>query len=410
MSRSRLIFFAIIGVALLIVVGTTLIAPQLTTLSANQALTATAQYQKNNTVTIRVVYGTEKERWFKDAIDRFQTANPGIKVDMAGQGSMDTYQALSALTDSATTFGKDPIPAVWSPAATIQVNLLNSNNIPNRQLAANCKRLVLSPLVIMAWEDRAKAFETYYKDKGGITFANLYDALDPNGKVKGKWEALGGQAAWGYIKIGHTDPQKSNSGVMMLMAMANNYYQRTSAVKVEEVTGGSAGDAFVNWMTTIEKGVTTPLNASTGTFVNDLIVKGPASFDFAIAYEALAIENYKNATGRQQQGLRIIYPAFNIYSDHPLCLIDHPAIDQRQRAAAQKLQDFLLSPDVQKLAVTYGFRPADPSIPVFGTGSDFDNADLKTAGISANIGQELQLPDGSTITALINSWKRNFGQ
>ncbi len=410
MSRSRLIFFAIIGVALLIVLITTVVAPQLSALNTTQSLTATAQYLKDNVTTIRVVYGTEKERWFKDAIDRFTAANPGIKVDMVGQGSMDTYQALSALTDSASTLGKDPIPALWSPAATIQVNLLNSNNVPNRLLAANCKRLVLSPLVIMAWEDRAKIFEAYYKDKGGITFANLYDALDPNGKVKGKWEALGGPSSWGYIKIGHTDPLKSNSGVMMLVAMANNYYQRTGVVKAEEVTGGATGDAFVNWMTTIEKGVTTPLPVSTDPFVRDLIVKGPASYDFAIAYEALAIENFKNATGRQGQSLRIVYPAFNVYSDHPLCIIDHPAITQRQRDAAQKLQDFLLSADIQKLAVTYGFRPSDPSIPIFGTGSYFDDADLKAAGISANIGQELQLPDGSTITALLNSWKRNFGQ
>ncbi len=407
MSRSRLIFFAIIGAALLLVVIAGVVAPALQSNNVSQSATATVQFAKNNTTTIRVVYGTEKERWFRDAIDKFQAVNPGIKIDPVGQGSMDAYQALSQITDSSTAMSnKDPIPALWSPASTIQVNLLNGANQLNRNAAINCKRLVLSPLVLMAWEDRAKVFETYYKDKGGISFGNLYDALDPNGKIKGKWEALGGAASWGYIKIGHTQPLSSNSGVMMLVAMANNFYQRTNALSVADITA----DKFVNWMSTIEKAVTTPLSASTGTFVNDVIVKGPASYDFVVVYEALALENFKNATGRQGQALRIVYPAFNLYSDHPLCLIDHPSIDARQRDAAQKFQDFLLSPDIQKLAVTYGFRPADPNVPIFGSGTGFDDPALKQAGLSADIGQELQLPDGNTINQLLTTWKRNFNQ
>src|SRR5262249_34223518 len=289
---------------------------------------------------------------------------------------------------------KDPIPAVWSPASTIQVNLLNaaSKNSVNRDLAISCKRLVLSPLVMMIWEDRAKVFETYYKDKGGITLANLYDALSAK-DINAKWDKLGGKTTWGLIKVGHTNPMTSNSGVMALLAYANNYYQTTRAVTVAEVLD----DKFVEWMSTIERAVSTPLIDSTGTFVNDVIVKGPASYDFVIAYEALAIENYKNAVGKQGQTLRIIYPTFNLYSDHPLCLIDHPSITQRQRDAALKFQAFLLSPDIQKLASTYGFRPADPSIPTFGPDSAFDAPELKAAGVGPDIGQEMQIPDGNTI-------------
>src|SRR5262249_7371198 len=146
----------------------TVISPRLQEASTSQSATATVQFVKENITTIRVVYGTEKEKWLKDAVDRFTAANPDIKIDMVGQGSMDSYQAFSQLNDSSTALpNKDPIPAVWSPAATIQVNLLNSDskNSVNRNLAISCKRLVLSPLVIMVWEDRAKVFEAYYKDK-----------------------------------------------------------------------------------------------------------------------------------------------------------------------------------------------------------------------------------------------------
>ncbi len=422
MPRSRIIFFVIIGVALLIAVGATIIGPKLQQIGTTTSATTTAQYTSDNITTIRVVYGTEKQEWFKEAITRFTAANPDVKINAVGQGSMDSYQALSQVTDAAKTMPNgDAIPAVWSPAATIQINLLNDNNQAGRKLAINCQRLVLSPLVIMTWEDRAKVFDAFYKDKGGISFGNLAEAVDPAGKVHSKWANMGdatlwstlglpgGDAdptQWGFLKFGHTDPQSSNSGVMMLVAMANNYYARTGVVSVGDVTS----DKFIAWLTTVEKAAATPLISSTGLFVSDVIVKGPSTYDMVVGYEALAIENFKNAVGRQAQGLRITYPPFNLYSDHPMCIIDHPSVTQRQRDAAKRFQDFLLTAGIQKLALTYGFRPADPNIPIFGANSGFDDPDLKKAGLSANVGQEIQIPDGGTIQNLVNTWRHVFKQ
>lgn len=414
MPRSRLIFFVIIGAAVVVVIAAGVISPALQSANVSQSSTATAQYVKDNIVTIRVSYGTEKELWFADAVKRFADANPNIRIDRVGEGSMESYEGLSQITDTSTSVsvtgsGNEPIPAVWSPASTIQVNLLNaaSQKSLNRDLAVSCKRLVLSPLVIMVWSDRAKVFENYYKDKGGITLANLYDALDPNGKVKGKWEALGGSGNWGLIKIGHTDPMRSNSGVMGLVALANNFYQTTSALKVAQITD----DKFQNYLNVLEQAVTRPLINSTGNFANDVIVKGPASYDFVIVYEALAIENYQNAVGKQGQSLRIIYPEYNLYSDHPLCLIDHPSITAAQKDVAKKFQDFLLTTDIQRLALQYGFRPADPSVPIFGGGQtdSFDSPDLKSAGVSNDVGQEIQIPDGNAISNLLRVWRQNSG-
>lgn len=368
----------------------------------NAQTTTNATATARSVTTITVNYGTEKEKWLIDATNRFMTANPSIKVNLVGQGSMDSYQALSQITESSTKLGSNPLPALWTPAAMIQVNLLNSRNQMNKELATACKRLVLSPLVIMAWEDRAKIFETAYKDKGGITFGNIFDAVDRNGKIKGLWSAIGGQANWGFIKIGHTDPTTGNSGMMLLIGLANNYYGRTQAVTVADISNAK----FVTFMTEIEKSVFA-LGKSTGTFMNDVIVKGPSSYDFVVVYEALALENYKNAVGRQGQPLRIVYPQYNLYSDHPICLVDHPAITAAERDAAKKYQDFLLTPEIQKLAVTYGFRPADPSVPIFGAATLFDDPDIKAAGLKTDVGLEMQIPDGNTLLQLLNTWQRS---
>ncbi len=413
MSRSTVVFVAIIVVALVIGIGFSVVKPMLDQRTQQQSTTATADFVKNNITTLKIVYGTEKEAWFRDAISRFQQQNPGIDIVLDGEGSMDSYQALSQLTPDSSSIGKltnardNDIPTVWSPASTLEINLLNSQNqMHNNQLATDCKNLVLSPLVILAWDDRAKAFTDKYAD--GLTFDNLADALDPAGTIKGTWGNIGGsaQSSWGLIKIGHTDPRKSNSGVMMLVAMANNKFKQVKAVTSDQVSGPD----FASYLSIIESGLGQPPANSTGTFIDDVIAKGPAAYDVVIAYEALGIANYDNAKGRQQQGLHFFYPAYNLYSDHPFCIIDHPSISQKQRAAAQQLQDFLLSTDIQKLALKYGFRPADTSIPVFSTDpatqTDFDR--LKSAGVSPDIGQLITLPDGPTINNLLAIWQRTY--
>jgi len=258
---------------------------------------------------------------------------------------MEDYLAFSQANDANPRLDRgEIIPTLYSPASSIQVNLLNSvtKNWFSRDLAVDCKRLVLSPTVIMVWEDCAKVFETYYKDKGGITFTNLVTALDPQGVINAKWEKLGGSSGWGLIKVGHTNPMESNSGTMILITLANNFYHKVNAVTVADITD----DKFVNWLNIMEQAVTTPLIRSTGLLADDVIAKGPASYDFVLVYEALAIEHYKNAVWRHGQPLRIVYPTFNMYTDHPLCLIDHPAITQRQRDAGHKFQEFLLTPSL----------------------------------------------------------------
>jgi Ca-activated chloride channel family protein len=439
MSRSRVIFFAIIGATLLLVVGLLVILPSLgvcvgtqtaacsanatsvaltsVSVSGNVAATATVQSARANTVTLRVMYGSEKEAWFKAAIAQFQAANPNIIIDAAPEGSVSAYDKLSHLQATDTKLKGDPIPVLWTPASQLEVNFLNAQNTFGKDLAVQCKLLVISPLVIISWSERSKVFNEYYKDKGGITLANLADALDPNGKIKGKWANLTTDPKaqqWGLINFGHTDPFQSNSGLMTLVLMANNYFQQQNGVSTSQVTD----DKFDSWMTILEKANMAESNAfaasGTGNLMTDFIRKGPAQYDFIIAYESLAIDNYQNAIQTATQGLTITYPAFDIQSDHPLCLIDHPSITPAQHDAALKFQDFLLTPAIQKLALTFGFRPSDITIPLSGASTKFDDPALIAAGLGADRANGgtvkiVQTASGDSLIQLRNTWKRIIG-
>jgi len=414
MPRSRIIFLAILAVAIIIAVFFGVARPQLEQ-AANDAATQQAVIRaqnatataRANVTNIRINYGTEKDSWLKAAVERFQVAHPEIRVELIGQGSMASYNALSQVTDDKNTFdGNKPIPTLWSPAASIQVNLLNSETTSptklNRELAINCKQLVLSPMAIMVWEDRAAAFEAAYKDKGGITLQNIADAL--SGPAQGSWGKLGGNPDWGLIKVGYTNPYESNSGIMMVIALANNFYNKPTRVTGAEATAPD----FQKFMATLSNAVSQSLLSSSGLLMRDVIARGPASYDFVIVYEALGIENFKNVVGRHRQTIRFVYPKFNLYTDHPLCIIDHPSITPAEREAAKVFQNFLLSKDIQTLALTYGYRPADISIPIFGANTVFDDPELQAAGVGDAIGQELALPDGATIQQLLTVWRRSY--
>lgn len=108
-------------------------------------------------VTVDILYGTEKDRWLNAALDEFRKARPEIEVRAKG---METIDSIRAIVE-----GREK-PAVWSPADEIALNLLDSEwslakgaSILEKPGEAGAQSLVLTPLVVIAWEERAKAVE-----------------------------------------------------------------------------------------------------------------------------------------------------------------------------------------------------------------------------------------------------------
>src|SRR5262245_32111955 len=161
-------------------------------------------------VRLGVLYGTEKERWLKAAVDEFARRRPEIGVDLKGMGTIDAVRAISE--------GREK-PAVWSPADEIALNLLDQEwslahggPLVERAEGFQPDPLVLTPLVMITWEDRARALTA--AGKGDPTDWQIVHALatDPRG-----WLGLKAPAEWGFVKPGHTAPNASNSGLQTLI-------------------------------------------------------------------------------------------------------------------------------------------------------------------------------------------------
>jgi Bacterial extracellular solute-binding protein len=343
-------------------------------------------------VEISFEYSTEKKDWLEAAVAAFQKANPQIRVKLIGKGSLE---AANAILD-----GSDK-PVLWSPADSLVANLLASDWQTKNQSAlfaatgdAGPQPLLLTPLVFVVWEERAKILDP--SNNGQLSWTTIHNAVaSPKG-----WAGLGGKPAWGFVTLGHTDPNKSNSGLGALALMAYEYFHITSGLTVEQLLDPK----FQAFVKDIERGVS-HFEASTGTFMTDMIRFGPSKYDIAVVYESLAVSQLENAQGRWGS-LHIYYPPVTVWSDHPVVALDAPWVTPAQHQAAARLIAFLRSTPVQATALRFGFRPADTSVPMK-TG-DPANPFTKSApyGLSLELPPAAQPPDGPVVRNMLMMWSR----
>jgi hypothetical protein len=259
----------------------------------------------------------------------------------------------------------------------------------------NCRSILTTPLVLVAWRERGNVL--WDEEPGDDLWKQMHAALnDPAG-----WERYE-HPEWGYIKFGHTDPTRSNSGFMTLVLMTYGYYNKTEELSAEEIL---SNQEFQQWLEEFEASIS-EFGASTGTYMKDIVAYGPSKYDIVAVYEATAIENIDNALGRYGE-LRIYYPPATIMSDHPFCILDATWVNDEKKQAAQMFMAYLEDTPAQELAlVSYGFRPVDQSIELDMLGSPF-NQYLQN-GLKINLPVEVQLPSGSVLDTLLTFWIRNI--
>ncbi|HJZ88619.1 MAG TPA: substrate-binding domain-containing protein [Polyangia bacterium] len=347
-------------------------------------------------VEVAFLYSTEKKDWIEAAVAAFAKEHPEVSVKLIGMGSLEAAQALLE--------GKQQ-PVLWSPADSLVLNLAAADwetKTGSRLVAASGTEdapepLVLTPLVFVIWEDRAEVLQK--ATHGQITWKAIRDAVVSN---RG-WPAIGGKPEWGFVKLGHTDPTRSNSGLQALLLMTLEYYKKTSGLEV----GDLLKPDYQQWIREIERGVSR-FERSTGTFMTDMVRFGPSKYDLAVVYESLAISQLENAQGRWGN-LKVYYPASTLWSDHPVALLQGSWITPAQKKAATALVSYLRSRPVQAQALNWGFRPADPAVPIRTADAHNPFSRLAAFGVQLEIPPAATPPDAPVIRNLITMWSRVVG-
>lgn len=353
------------------------------------AATAAQPTPAGETVEIGVAYGTEKERWLKWAVEQFAETDEGrgIKVDLIPMGSVEGAKAVLS--------GDERIH-VWSPASALykDVFVQDWQVKHGKNPILKGENLALTPMVFVAWEERYNAFIEKYKE---LTFKTIGRAL----QEQGGWEGIAGKPEWGMFKFGHTNPNRSNSGLMALVLMAYDYSDTCGNLTLKNIVDTD----FQEWMQKLENGVTGLID-STGTMMKDMVLKGPASYDVVLVYENTAIDYLKNAEGRWGT-LQVVYPRKNAWNENPYYIIDAPWSSDAQRKAAETLLTFLLTEPIQKRSLVHGFRPGNPSVAIKFPESPF--VKYEQYGIKIDLHAMCDLPEAEVINNLLASWIRTQG-
>ena len=242
---------------------------------------------------------------------------------------------------------------------------------------------MLSPIVIAMWKPMAQVLGWPGKPIGWADI--LAVSRDPAGW--GKHD----HPEWGAMKLGHTHPEYSNSGLLSALAIAYAGAKTTrglTAAALPAVEPFMAGveDAIVHYGT------------STGFFSDKMVERGPSYLSAAVLYENLVIESYAK---QRSLDLVAIYPQEGTFwSDHPYCVLDAPWVTAEQRDAAGAFLAFLKARPQQERAMALGFRPVDPAIKI---GAPIDAAH----GVDPLQPQTLlEVPDAPTLQAVLDAFKR----
>jgi Ca-activated chloride channel family protein len=334
---------------------------------------------------IGIAYGTEKKSWLEWAASEFAASDAGrkVRINLIPMGSQQGAQALLA---------GDSRIHVWSPASSLYKdsfvqdwNLKYSKNPIIKE-----ESLALTPMVFIMWDERYQAFIKKY---GELSFATISKALEePTG-----WQAIAGKPEWGLFKFGHTNPNASNSGLVTLVLIAYDHAKKTKNLSPADVVDAK----FQEDLARIEKAVT--LSDSTGTMMREMVLKGPSAYDALFAYESVAIDYFKSASGRWGE-LHVVYPRLNMWNDNPYYIIDATWSSPEQRKAAEAFLEFLMSDRVQRQALVHGFRPGNPSVPVMFPESPFTV--YQRYGLRNDIGTICEYPKGDVLNNLLASWQR----
>ncbi len=329
-------------------------------------------------VEISILYGSEKKSWLEEQITAFNAANPTIHVTGKPTGS---GEAMTSILDGTEK------PVIFSPASGAYVTLLNqrwqTRDNHTKPLAPTSEPLVLSPIVIAMWKPMAEALGWPAKPLGWADILKV--GADPKG-----WSAYG-RPEWGELKLGHTHPEYSNSGLLSVLAIAYAGAQTTRGLTAADLP------KVENYMAQVEDSIV-HYGKSTGFFADKMVERGTSYLSAAVLYENLVIESYAKSPSPP---LVAIYPVEGTFwSDHPYSVLDADWVTAPQREASAKFLAFLKAKPQQERALALGFRPVDPSIKI---GAPIDAAH----GVDPLQPQTLlDVPDGATLDALLVAWRK----
>lgn len=333
-----------------------------------------------NAITITITYSPEKDEWLKDRIAAFNRSRAQVN------GRPVIVEGINKSSGAARTEIKNGQlkTTIWSPSASTWLEVLKYES-SNPNVAVSSQPLVLTPVVISMWRPMAEAMGWPDKPIGWSDMLALIE--NPQG-----WGAYG-HPEWGRFSWGHTDPEISTTALSTLLA---EFYAATGKQRDLTVADIQKPESQ-EFIRKLGQGIK-HYGYNTLVFSENMRKFGMGYISAFPMEEVTLIDFNKNKN--PPTPLVAIYPREGTFwHDNPF-IIMASASEQEQRAA-ELFYDFLLTEESQRLAMSYGFRPAnvnvalaDPISPAYG---------VQPQGVQS----VLPVPPAEVIVAAKNAWSLN---
>ncbi|MGD9049603.1 MAG: substrate-binding domain-containing protein [Anaerolineae bacterium] len=393
MNRTRIIFFVIIGLAIILVAGGVIWSQ----LSKDEA-SPIEPVAQDETLEVSIVAALPVAEWIQEAAVQFNEE----------QHTLEGHPIRVSVTpmDGLVAKGRyekdemDPLPTAWIPDSRYLVELVNvvykerlGRDVFLTDGEYRARPLATSLLTWGIYDSRADVLEGQY---GDISWNTIHDAaLAPGG-----WGELGGENDWGYFKLAIPSPRKNVSGLQAMVAAAGEYYGKTN-ISVEDVTDPE----FQAWLGEIMSSMS---DLSGGTYTAaDLALFGYTTGDAGLLLESDLLVNMQGLQTRWAEPMRIVYPEYVTWFDFPFTVWMGPETTALEKNAALEFEKYLLTEMIQQGALAYGLRPANPEVPVIGQESLFDQwADQGVLGVVPRT-TAMRSPDRDVLQALLRWFDLN---
>lgn len=333
-----------------------------------------------NALRISIAYSPEKEAWLTERIAIFNSQNQRI-------GDRPIFvEGINKSSGAARTEIKNDTlqVTVWSPSASTWLEVLRQET-SNQGVAVSNEPLVLTPVVIGMWQPMAEALGWPNTPIGWSDMLELIN--NPEG-----WGAYG-HPEWGRFSWGHTDPEISTTALSTLIA---EFYAATN--KQKGLTSADVqSETSQQFIRDLGQGIK-HYGYNTLVFSQNMKKFG-MSYISAFPMEEITLIDF-NKVNPPPTPLVAIYPEEGTFwHDNPYIVMASATPEEQQ--AAKVFYDFLLNEESQRLAMNYGFRPANVSVPLA------DPISMAYGVQPQGVQTILEVPKADVIVAVKNSWAIN---
>lgn len=248
----------------------------------------------------------------------------------------------------------EQIPVLWQPSIKRWLQLVNFRTNQPVYILENARATTHEPSVIAIWDRYYQALRAEFGDN--IGWEELLSVhTHPEGWCR--FESLKNDCRRAVF-YGHTNPFLSSTALDMLMAQ---FYAATG-IKAD-LTLQQVNDPNIRQIVRQYQSMARHY-ASITTVFREYLILGSDYIDFVALDENSLIGINQGVYGKTPpEQLVALYPKEGVFwQDRPLAISNVLDVNKDQRDAAKTFTDFVLTEPIQRVIMSYGFRPVDTNI------------------------------------------------